>query len=388
MNDVRRTIVISEVFPPQVGGSGKWLWDIYKRQPVGNYTILANHHPHAGDTDPSYPQKVIRCNLQMQSRAVAKFSSITPYVSQIVRLWREVKKQRAETIHASRPLSEGLVSAIVSKLTGVPFLLFVHGEDINVAKTSRELSVLTRYVLKHAKVVIANSTYTERKLVDDWSVNKSKIKLLNPGIDYAKFATDASAPAQNTTSKNNLRIMTAGRLQKRKGHDTVIKAIAELRDHFNQIDYHIVGRGEEETALKQLASDLGVSENIHFLGEITDQELIKQYRACDIFVLANREIDGDVEGFGIVLLEAQACGKPVIAGNSGGTADTLIDGETGFLIDATDESELISTIVKRMSSDEARKRIGQRGQEYVSKNFCWRMLSKRVSNIFLDMQAK
>ena len=374
-------LIISEVFPPRVGGSGKWLFDIYRHQEPGRYVVVSGDHHEAAAVDETYPQQVIRCDLSMKSRALASLDSIRAYLNQVRDIRKHVRKHRPCIIHASRPLSEGLVAAIVSKLTGVPFLCFVHGEDVSVAKSSRELSILTKFVLRSTKSIIANSNYTRAMLENDWSIAPSKIHLMHPGIDCDRF--DKSCKSNDESEdRGRLRLMTAGRLQKRKGHDTVIKAVATLREKFPAIEYSIAGTGEEEPSLRKLAKDLGVTDHVHFLGEVSDEELVSQYHQNDIFVLANRDIDGDVEGFGIVLLEAQACGKPVIAGRSGGTADTLIDGETGFLIDAKNETKLVELISSELSSPETRRGIGEMGKSHVIKNFDWSVLRVQAEFIF------
>ena len=127
-------------------------------------------------------------------------------------------------------MNEGLSAYVTAKFTGVPFCCYVHGEDVNVAKTSRDLSFATRVVLRNAQMLIANSSFTKDSLVDDWGVADERVILINPGVDASRFR-----PFEGTSSleeKDSLHLMTAGRLQKRKGHDIVIQAIPDLLKTF------------------------------------------------------------------------------------------------------------------------------------------------------------
>lgn len=373
-----QALILTEIFPPQVGGSGKWLSDIYSRQEPGKYIIICGTHKNAAEFDSNYTQRVEREPLSMASRSISNGKSIVSYAKQILLIWKKVRKHRPKQIHASRPLSEGLIGAIVSYFTGVRLLCFVHGEDINVAGTSRELRILTRFVLSRSKKIIANSSFTYDLLVHDWRVSKEKVVVMNPGIDCSRFTT----PPLEEKEHSSLTLFTAGRLQKRKGHDTVIKSIPVLKTLFPDVTYVISGAGDELENLKKIAIENGVTANVQFAGEVSDCELVELYRECDIFILANREIDGDVEGFGIVLLEAQAAGKPVITGCSGGTKDTLLNGKTGFLINANNEKELIDTIRCHLKTKKQREVIGKAGRDFVCGRFDWNHLSKVASDIF------
>jgi phosphatidylinositol alpha-1,6-mannosyltransferase len=125
-----------------------------------------------------------------------------------------------------------------------------------------------------------------------------------------------------------------------------------------------------------------------FVGYVHDDQLPKYYNLCDIFVLPNRvtvksALKGDYEGFGIVFLEASACGKPVIGGRSGGVTDAILDGLTGYLVDPL-SSEDIASVIKRLIDDHAlREKMGDAGRDWVVKNFDWKVLMKRFEEILV-----
>src|SRR5690606_35812380 len=146
--------------------------------------------------------------------------------------------------------------------------------------------------------------------------------------------------------------------------------------------YVIVGDGDQRTALECLARELGVEGCIEFRGEIDDTAMIECYQQCDLFVLPNRNIDGDIEGFGIVLLEAQACGRPVIAGASGGTAETMRIGETGEIIDCTSPEPLASAIVRLLADPARRQKMGETARRWILEHFDWSILTGEAAEIF------
>ncbi len=153
-----------------------------------------------------------------------------------------------------------------------------------------------------------------------------KCDVLHPGVDTSTFKP---APANNEIrqrfgwAKESLVLLTVGRLQKRKGQDFLIEAMPRLLEKVPQLQYVIVGRGDELENLRHLVEKHKLQESVFIHTNFDDTDLINAYQQCNVFILPNRTIQNDIEGFGMVLVEAQACGKPVIAGDSGGTSETL-----------------------------------------------------------------
>jgi phosphatidylinositol alpha-1,6-mannosyltransferase len=137
-------------------------------------------------------------------------------------------------------------------------------------------------------------------------------------------------------------LLTVGRLQRRKGQDFLIKSMPALLNEFPDLFYAVVGRGECYDELISLVDQHKLHDNVCVYPDMDDEALIKCYQQCDIFILPNRTIDNDIEGFGMVLVEAQVCGKPAIAGDSGGTRETMNIGKTGYVIDCSSTENLLS----------------------------------------------
>ena len=145
--------------------------------------------------------------------------------------------------------------------------------------------------------------------------------------------------------------------------------------------YAIVGDGQERPRLEKLASELGVRDLVHFHGEPTDEELIGCYQQCDLFALPNREVNGDFEGFGMVLVEAQACGKAVIAGASGGTRETMQPGRTGLIVPCEGPDRLAEAVIELLTDELRRETMGHSARQWALAQFDWSSLAQQAATI-------
>lgn len=162
----------------------------------------------------------------------------------------------------------------------------------------------------------------------------------------------------------------------------LIRSLPAIREQFPDVLYSIVGDGTQRELLEQLSVELGVKEHVQFRGETTDEELAACYRQCDLFALPNREIDGDIEGFGMVLLEAQASGRPVLAGDSGGTAETMKPNATGIVVDCTSPESLTDEILQLLADDLRREQMGRDARDWVVNRFDWSALAHQAADLF------
>jgi phosphatidylinositol alpha-1,6-mannosyltransferase len=267
---------------------------------------------------------------------------------------------------------------------GTPFVIYVHGEDMEHAATSREHTWMVRRVIGAAEYLIANSHNTRQILQATWRVPAEKIKVLHPGVDTSRFSPAARDEAFRREMGWDGRpvVLTVGRLQRRKGQDVAIRAMDIIRQTAPEVLYAICGAGEERKRLEGIVREHGLERHVQFLGEIDDEKMIRCYQQCDVFVLPNRQEGRDIEGFGMVLLEAQACGKPVIAGDSGGTAETMNVGETGYILDCT-RPDPLADVLGGLLQDPARcEEMGTRGREWAISRFDWDALARQARRLF------
>jgi phosphatidylinositol alpha-1,6-mannosyltransferase len=161
----------------------------------------------------------------------------------------------------------------------------------------------------------------------------------------------------------------------------VIRALAKLSPDVPPFKYVIVGRGPLDAELRALTAELNLQDRVVFAGFVADDQLNHYYNLADIVVMPNTGDDGDVEGFGMVFLEANAAGKPVIGGRSGGTAEAIIDKETGFLVDPSDDQELRSALYSMLTDSELRRRMGLAGLQRAQTEFSWESRAKELRAI-------
>ena len=341
---MKKTLLLTENFPPKEGGSGRWFWELYSRLPNDKVLIVANDTPEGREFDKTHELDIVRIELESTEWGLASTKGLGFYWETIRKVLKLIKEHDIEEVHCGRVIPEGVIARALKLLAGARYNCFVHGEDVETAATSREHSLLVKNVCKNASMLICNSENTAnivRKLGFD---SGSKCEVLHPGVDTSRFevaAPDTSFRQQMGWSGKRV-LLTVGRLQRRKGQDFLIKSMPALLKEFPDLFYAVVGRGECYDELISLVDQHKLHDNVCVYPDMDDEALIKCYQQCDIFILPNRTIDNDIEGFGMVLVEAQVCGKPVIAGDSGGTRETMNIGKTGHIIDCSSTENLLN----------------------------------------------
>jgi phosphatidylinositol alpha-1,6-mannosyltransferase len=380
---MRKILLVSEIFPPQHGGSGRWFFEIYRRFPEDSVACFVGNHPQSDQLDRDFPHRVVRGALASREWGIRSRTGLRLYARTWKTLGKLVKQESIKQVHCGRVLPEGFAALLLKLTHRIPYTCYVHGEDVETVLNSRELKFLTGQVMRHAERIIANSQNSKQILTEKWGIADHKVTVMTPGVDIEKFFPDPSNPRPKHWVGKKV-ILTVGRLQKRKGQDMMIRALPELVKMFPDIHYCIVGGGEERSNLESLAAQLKVAEYVEFTGEIDDQEMVVRYRHCDLFALPNRRVGNDDEGFGMVLLEAQASGRPVLAGNSGGTSETLIEGQTGVICDCTTSESIVSKLHELFSAPEVMACMGEKGRVHTQEHFSWSALASCAFTIFND----
>ncbi|HEY5123853.1 MAG TPA: glycosyltransferase family 4 protein [Ignavibacteria bacterium] len=252
---------------------------------------------------------------------------------------------------------------------------FVYGEEIvSFAHKKGAKKIINRFYLKgleSADKIIANSSATKSEILAFGFDNK-KVGIVYPSVDYNFFIKTDKNIAKNVFEfKNKFVIISVGNLIRRKGFDTMLKSISNIIDNIPDLLYVIKGEGEDKEYLKSIVAKENISRYVLFLDNIEYDKLPLLYSASDLFVLPNRidEIYYEQEGFGIVFLEANACGLPVIGGNSGGVKDIIKNGFNGYLIEGDNREEIIIIINKLYEQRHIDKSNYYR--EYIMNKFNW-----------------
>src|SRR3989304_984246 len=379
------SLLITNDFPPIVSGISTVFYQIWKRLPSDRIMILAPKAPGCDEFDKRESFHIIRKRIPTGESGKAKLLKM---VLNIFYTLYYTRKYNIGKLHCGQILSVGPAGLVCKKLFGVKYNVYVYGSETLRFGNSRMMSWLMKKVIEEAEELVPNSEFTLLEY-ERWGVPREKMVTIVPGVDTVFF--HPRDKSQHLIEKYRLQdkqvIMTVGRLDERKGHDMVIRAMTQLTKRFPGVVYMIVGKGREEQRLKNLADNLKLHDQVIFTGFVADESLPDYYNLCDVFVLPNREteshdqLNGDYEGFGVVFLEASACGKPVIAGNSGGSCEAVVDGVTGLMVDPRGESEIAHAIERILEDKSFAGRLGMAGRNRAEKEFDWQHITQIMKNI-------
>lgn len=373
-------LVITELFLPTKGGTAVWFAEVYSRLGGKQIHIVTADVPGAAAVDSINPNTVHRVRLERVPWL--KPESLLMYLRLLAKALILAWQHRFDAVHAGRALPEGLVAWAVARIALLPCVIYAHGEELTTWGQGAKYKMM-RFVLRHADRVIANSDYTRDVLVA-MGVRPASITLINPGVDIERY--QPGLPHKDLRLSLGIGdaqslVLSVGRMQKRKGFDNVLAALPALRAHGFDVHYALIGIGEQLEDLKDQARSLGLLGRTHFLGHVSPEDLPRWYNACDVFAMPNREVDGDTEGFGMVFIEAGACGKPCIAGRAGGTGSAVIDGETGLRVDGTSIAEIADALSTLLSDSTLARRMGQAASLRARQQHSWQSVAEKTLSI-------
>lgn len=387
-------ILVSFDFPPMIGGAHKWLYEIYSRWPA-EVRVLTKEY--SKDPQESSEQRAFdrqsHSLLRISRRAcvLPRFEAVSlryafflwKQVAAVKKLAGGVKGQDSErvTIHVLRAVPEGIPAWLYCKMhrSRTRLVTFVHGEEVLVSQTSRQLRFLARRVYEDSDLVIANSENT-RKILGKAFPNVKSV-CIHPGVDSRAFWADQRRRENYRRRlgwpEDTVIVLTLARMEARKNHAMVIRAVAKLRSEKMSVALICGGDGPERAHLVDLANNIGVSEWVRFVGAVSEQEKPELYAAADIFAMPSVTAGQMIEGFGIVFLEAAAAGLPTVCGNTGGQREAIWDGKSGYAVDGR-SLEAVSQAIGRLVADpEMRHQFGDAGRKLAAEHD-WDILQRKV----------
>jgi len=362
-------LMLTELFLPTKGGTAVSFDDDFRRLGGKEIHVVTADVPGAVEFDRAHPNTIHR--LRLARVPWLRPESLFMYVKLFAKATMLVATRRFVAIFAGRVLPEGLIAWAVARLRGRPVLVYAHGEELTNWGRGRKFAIMC-FVFRHADAVLSNSDFTRDTLVDLLGVDPGRIAVVYPTVDEDRFHPGVSGEAQRAKlglAKGQALILSVGRLQRRKGFDSVIRALPLLRERGIDAHYALIGIGDDQAYLRQLAAELAVSDRVHLLGHVDYDELPRWYGACDVFAMPNRDIAGDTEGFGLVFLEAAAAGKPAVSGTAGGTGSAIVDGVTGLRVDGEASDEIAQALERLLRDPAAAQRMGRAGRQRVLENF-------------------
>ena len=280
-------------------------------------------------------------------------------------------------------VGEGYLGLFLKRRFDLPYVVYAHGNEIADLAARRAAGDKPSKTLTEAKKVLAVSAFTAN-LATQAGVADEKIQVLHPGCDSGFFQPKQPSEEFRERLLGNHRdgpvILTVGNLVERKGHDVVIKAMPRLLRELAGVTYLIVGDGPFRDPLQRLTVDLRVQERVIFAGPMPRAALPDIYALSDLFIMPSRHRVNlcDVEGFGLVFLEAGACGKPVIGGRSGGIPDAIEEGSTGFIVDPEDVDEIAERIRWLILNSSRAAEMGSYARRRVLEQFRWDEVGEKV----------
>ena len=338
-------------YPPERGGVARYLGNLVIAS-GGTIDVFVNKtHPTTG------PGRVEALSLITRGPF--------PWWPMIWQLYR-LKRRGYDHIFLSHATPVGTAAWIARWFGGLPFTVLLHGLDLRLALCSKRKAWILKRVLKAAHKVITNSVFVAEE-----------VRIVTPGIDSVVltpavesmvFPDRERVRRQYGLVESDLVLLCVTRLVTRKGIDRIIEALGGLPSAIRLV---VIGDGQDYERLQAAAVTQAVKERVTFLRKASDEERNAWYSAADIFILPVRDEGNDVEGFGIVYLEAALAGLPVIAGRSGGAGEAIRDGETGILVDPNDKRAIAEAIQSLYDHPDQRKRFGEAGRAWVTRDFRW-----------------
>lgn len=345
---VPKIALVTLDYPPAKGGVARYLSNLVKAS-QGEIQVFVDHE------SPSVLMEGVKSGVFQKNGGVWQWS---PLIGFLKNLFQEGYRE----ILLSHVLPVGTAAWLVNLMTGLKYTVIVHGLDLELARQSWKKRMMVRLILKRARFVIANSEYVAG-LVKALAPS-SRIKVLTPGVESISFSSRTEASARLGISAAKFFILAVARLIPRKGIDVLIRSMVS----FPEATLVVIGDGEDFSRLQHIAQEASVP--VQFIQNADDEMRNDWYAAADVFALPVRQEEADIEGFGIVYLEAALAGLPVIAGKSGGAQEAVIDHETGLVVEPTIEG--VTAALKKLLSDaDLRQRFGRRGRERARSDFDW-----------------
>jgi phosphatidyl-myo-inositol dimannoside synthase len=371
MRRLGRGVLLTTDFPPVVGGISNYLFNVYRQFDLHQMTLIAPQHPDAERFD----------SAQAYSAERFQPGFDVPVVRGGWQVWRmygeaeKLVKQNQDLVLHCGHVNAAVAARKLKRRYGTSYLLWTHA--LEIMDDWLRTSILP--AMLDADLVITNSEFT-RAFISSAGVLQSRIVKIRPGANPAHFrpGLDYRELAKRLGVFGRPTLLTVSRIVKAnryKGHDVVLRALARVAREVPEVAYVIVGEGDDLDYLDRLARECGVRENVTFAGRVSDEELPLLYNACDVFIMCSREDRSRrgilAEGFGMALVEASACGKPVIAGRSGGVPDAVQDGLTGLLVNPDDGETVAAAILKVLREPGVANVLGKNGREWVESEMNW-----------------
>ncbi len=356
-------------------GQGRYSIELVKRL-VGNYEITV----YTSEL-PENNEKVI-FDLSLNIKKMPNIKRLTNpfvFIKQTLKMLPDYF--RADIIHSFSDYPYCIFFSFFPKFFK-PRFFTVHGTYGVAPLDDRKSAFLLKWAYKTAKLVFCVSNFTKKEILK--RVRLNNLRVIHNGINLDRF--NKKQINRKSKMKNNQKIiLSVGNLKYRKGFHISIPAVIEVIKKMPAVHYYIVGSRPDKNyaeGLKQLVKENNLQKNIIFLKDLSDSELLEMYYNCDIFLLTPIVVNKNkFEGFGLVYLEANACGKPVIGTKGCGAEDAIKDGYSGLLVEQNNVAETVEKLIKILSNNALAQKLGDNGLKWV-KQFNWEIVASKYMEYY------
>jgi phosphatidylinositol alpha-1,6-mannosyltransferase len=375
------------------GGIARCLGEIARHYPLGEMVVSTGSTPGSADSDAPLADAIDR--IEVPADRLRTPAGLRRWS---VRALDLARAHDARFVWAGNVKPAGYPALWIRSRRGTPYGMITYGLDLMILERQIARSRLKRGIAKrllgNAAVVVAISRFTAAaagRLLAALGLESlpERVRVVPLGADAARFRP--GLPTDRVRRRYGLEqgrwMLTVARLVEHKGLVTGVGVLAALRDEFPDLGYLIAGSGPEQGAIRAEAARLGLEQRVHLLGEVPDSDLPELFNASAVYLGLSRETATQVEGFGLSMIEAAACGVPAVVGRGGGVADTVQDGKTGFVV-VPEIAEGVAVVRSVLSDPVLARRLGEAGRAEVERYFNWTRVAADLRRIEAELMSR
>ena len=358
---LQRILIPAYDFKPLLGGVANYVHELavqFSRR--ARVHVVSRKLPGMEEFDRDLPYEITRIRVPYSAMLA------TPLFARTLR--ELIRREPPDAILCPMWLPDGAACRWALGRAPIPYFVSAHGTEVFKDFATVRNSIRTvlargvkRRVFQRAEKVFPVSAYTGRAVLEETGADQRRVVVVHNGVNPAVFKRSTVGPADETRyrPRGERLLLTVTRLYPYKGVDRMLEALPAIIQAIPDVKYLVVGEGPDLPRLQGLADHLGLQDRVSFLGRRTVAEIVTLYSLADLFVLLTREEPPDVEGFGLVFLEAAACGLPSLGGRSGGIPEAIEEGQTGWLVDPRDPRAIAASVIELLGSPERLRRASE-----------------------------